>query len=155
MSMAYTDIEKVKIEVGIDLTDPLPLMTDDEIQYFLDKNGQSIRKTSLDVAKSLLFRLASLVSERADILEYKGSDYFRQYKEALMMYIKNPEFASLATAMGYIGGVSIQDIESNIDNVDNNYVNVKRAVPVDYTAYNINNDSVFSNTRWTSDPFDN
>lgn len=150
--MAFTDIEKVKIEVGVDLTDPLPIIADDEIQYFLEKNSNSVRKASLDVAKTILFKLSSIVSERADVLEYRGSDYFKQYKEALMMYISNPEFASVSRAMGYVSGISISDINSNYDNPDNNYVKVEKSIPIDYTAINLNNDSPFAMIQ-SNDPF--
>lgn len=140
--MAFTDIQKVRLEIGD--SDPVfQILSDEEVQYFLDKNENSIRKTSLDAAKSILFRIASLTFERVDVIEYRGSDYFEQYKEALVMYIKNPEFGSVSYAMGFAGGISLTDIQSNILNPDNNTVKVDKSVPVDYTAYNVNNTSPF------------
>lgn len=153
--MAFTTLQQVKLEIGIELNDPLPIMSDEELQYFLDKNGGSIRKSSLDAARAILFRLASFTNEEVDVLVYRGSDYFKQYAEALRMYIKNPEFGAVAQAMGYVGGVSLIDIEQNISNPDNNYVRVQKAIPVGFEAININNDSPFhvDSLPRSSDPF--
>lgn len=142
--MAFTQLEQIKLEIGIEMNDPLPIMSDEELQYFLDKNGGSIRKSSLDAARAILFRLASFTNEEVDVLAYRGSDYFKQYAEALKLYIKNPEFGAVTQAMGYVGGVSLVDIEQNIRNPDNNYVRVQRAVPIGNDAINVNNDSPFS-----------
>ena len=141
--MAFTDIEKIRIEIG-DTDTAMPILTDEEIQYFIDKNEGSLRKSALDCAKSILFRLASFGFERVDILEYRGSDYFIQYKQALELFIKNPEYGSVSNAMGYAGGISISDIQANINSPDVNYVKVEKSIPVDNTGYNVNNDSAFS-----------
>jgi|APGre2960657404_1045060.scaffolds.fasta_scaffold00061_13 hypothetical protein len=146
--MAFTDIEKVRIEIG-DTDAAMPILSDDEIQYFLDKNEGSIRKASLDCAKSILFRLAAFTFERVDILEYRGSDYFAQYRKALEMFISNPEYGSVSNAMGYAGGISISDIQANINDSDVNYVKVEKSIPTDNTAYNLNNDSAFSQREQT------
>ena len=80
--MPLTDVQAVRLEIGD--SDPVFfILSDEEIQYFLDKNEGSIRKASLDAAKSILFRLASYTYERVDILEHKGSDYFLQYRQEL------------------------------------------------------------------------
>lgn len=152
--MAFTPIQTVRIEIG-DNDPVLPLLTDDEVQYFLDKNGSSIRKASMDAARAILFRLASFTNEEVDVLVYRGSDYFKQYAEALKMYIKNPEYGAVSQAMGYVGGVSISDITNNNLNPDNNYVRVQKAIPVEYNALNVNNDSPFTveSLPRNSDPF--
>lgn len=140
--MAFTDIQKVRLEIGD--SDPVfQILSDEEVEYFLEKNNNSIRKSSLDAAKSILFRIASLTFERVDVIEYRGSDFFVQYKQALQMYIKNPEYGSVSYAMGYAGGISLSDIQSNILSIDNNTVKADKSVPVDYTAYNVNNTSPF------------
>lgn len=148
--MAFTDIQKIRLEIG-DNDPAMPILADDEVQYFIDKNEGSLRKAALDCAKSILFRLASFGFERVDILEYRGSDYFVQYKQALEMFIKNPEYGSVSNAMGYAGGISVSDIQKNINTIDNNYVKVEKSIPVDQLGFNVNNDSAF--TERTQDPF--
>lgn len=152
--MAFTTIQKVRLEIG-DNDPVMPTLTDEEIQYFLEKNGDSVRKASLDAAKTILFKIASFANEVVDVLEYRGSDYFRQYKEALVMYIKNPEFGSVSRAMGHFGGISNSEIQANMLNPDNNYVKVDKSVPVGYDAINLNNTSPFSedNLPRSNNPF--
>lgn len=140
--MAFTPIEQVRLEIA-DNDPVMPTLSDEEIQYFLDKHNGSVRKASLDAAKTILFKIAAFTNEVVDVLEYRGSDYFKQYKEALMLYIKNPEYGAISQAKGYFGGVSLSDIEANMLNSDNNTVKVERAIPVEYTAINLNNESPF------------
>jgi hypothetical protein len=152
--MAFTPIDQVRLEIG-DNDPVMPNLTDEEIQYFLDKNEGSVRKASLDAAKTILFKIASFANEVVDVLEYRGSDYFRQYKEALMLYIKNPEYGAVSKAMGYFGGISISDIHANISNPDNNYVSAEKSIPVGFDAINLNNTSPFTedNISRSNSPF--
>lgn len=150
--MTMTPIEMVRTEI-YDKDEVFPLLTDEEIQYFLDKNENSVRKASLDAAKTILFKLASYTYERVDILEHKGSDYFVQYKQALQMFIKNPEYGSASFAGLYAGGISLQDIQDNMSNIDNNYVKVEKSIPVDGQGYSINNTSPFSESDFSTFSF--
>lgn len=146
--MAYTGdpanvpTDAVRLEIG-DVNPVLPLLADTEVQYFLDKNNSSIKKAALDAAKTILFKLSKYVRERADIIEYYGSDYFKQYQSALMLYIKDPNFSiALEGATPYAGGISRSDIRNNINNSDNYTTPVEIAIPNDY-SYDVNNDSPF------------
>lgn len=149
-----TPIQMVRTELS-DTDVVFPLLSDEEYEYFLEKNNNSIRKTTLDAAKTILFKLASMTNEEVDVLAYKGSDYFRQYKEALIMYVKNPEYGSISMANPYAGGISLSDIADNLSNSDNNYVKVEKSIPVEGAAINLNNTSPFvvSNLPRDSDPF--
>ena len=152
--MALTTIQKVRLEIG-DTEVVFPLLSDEEYEYFLEKNNDSIRKTCLDAAKTILFKLASMTNEEVDVLSYKGSDYFNQYKQALIMFIKNPEYGSISMASIYAGGISLTDIQDNRLDTDNNYVKVEKSIPVEYSAVNLNNTSPFyvENLPRDSDPF--
>lgn len=158
--MAYTGnpstnpIDAVRLTVQD--TDPVFFfLADNEYQYFLDKNNQNISRTSKEVARVILFKLASYVRERADVLEVYGSDYFKQYKVALDMFLKEAQFGDVASAMPYAGGISRSDIESNISDLDNYTVPVEKGVPVEYTARNVNADSPFNKSNLPrSDAFD-
>lgn len=128
--MALTDIQKVKLEVGLNAFEDTYL-TDDELQYFLDKHNNSIRKASLDAAKTLLFILAQFTHSKTDAeLEYWGGEFFVNYMSALKMYIADPNY-SIATqgAMPYAGGIKIDDIQANIANPNNNTSKITSNVP--------------------------
>lgn len=152
--MAYTGdpsnntLDAVYLEIG--LTDPtisINLIDDTEIQYFLDKNSGSVRKASLDAAKSVLFRLSFFIRERADVLEIYGSDYFKQYSSALKTFISNPEYGSISVAMPYAGGISRSDIRANLIDEDTFAIQVEKGIPTEYDAYNVNNTSPFTESN--------
>lgn len=135
--MALTAIEQVKLEiglVGLDQTD-IPF-GDAEIQYFLDKNNQNIKRTSLDCAKSILFILSRYVKEvSGPELQLYGNQWFENYMKALKLYIQDPNF-SIAISMGkaYAGGISASDAAANFANSDNIVAEVDKAFPQDGDA---------------------
>lgn len=116
------NIKKIRYELAD--TDPaLPLMGDAEYAYFLDKNSSNIRRTMIDAARAILFKLSMRGDETVDIFSLKGSKAAEQYRLALQLFIKNPEFNSALTlAEAYAGGISKSDMQENIDDEDNNAV---------------------------------
>ena len=120
--MAYTDIQKVRIEVA-DLDPGFPLLVDDEYTYLLEKNNNSIIRASVDAARIILLKLSQQTDETVSIFSVKGSKATEQYRLALELYIKNPQLNPLYNNLqGYFGGVSISDMEANAANPDNNIV---------------------------------
>ena len=120
--MAYTDIQKVRIEVA-DLDPGFPLLADDEYSYLLEKNNNSVVRASVDAARIILLKLSQQTDETVSIFSVKGSKAAEQYRLALELYIKNPQLNPLYNNLkGYVGGVSISDMEANNANLDNNII---------------------------------
>ena len=120
--MAYTDIQKVRIEVA-DLDPGFPLLSDDEYSYILEKNNNSIVRASTDAARIILLKLSQQTDETVSIFSVRGSKVADQYRLALELYIKNPQLNSLYNNLkGYFGGVSLSDMDANNSNADNNIV---------------------------------
>lgn len=137
--MALTDIQKIRLECGL-VNEAESLLSDDEIQYFLTKNNNSIKKASLDAAKTVLFILSQQIHERSDYLEIWGHTWFENYMKALKLYITNPNYSiTVESAQFYAGGISKSDIRSNIDNADNFTVASDIGIPKDYSAVNSKN----------------
>lgn len=128
--MSLTDIQKLKLEVGL-LAEASDLLSDEELTYFLHKNNNSIRKAGLDAAKTVLFILSQLIHERSGSeLEVWGHTWFENYMKTLQMYLNDPNYSiALESAKAYAGGISIADIRKNIDTPDNLVVNVDIAIP--------------------------
>lgn len=125
-------IANVKMEVG-DMDVTFPMLSDTEYTYFIDKNDASIRRASLDCARAILFKLSMRGDETVDIFSLKGSKAAEAYRMALMLYIKNPEFNPVMTSASiYAGGISLSDMQSNVDTTDNNYVRTANE-PESYT----------------------
>lgn len=125
------DIQKIRYELAD--TDPVfQYLSDGEVSYFLDKNSQSIRRTMLDCAKTILFKLSMRGDETVDIFSFKGSKAAEAYKNALHLFIKNPAFnPALTLAEAYAGGISNADIQANEEAVDTNAV----ITPMNQTTY--------------------
>ena len=120
--MAYTDIQKVRIEVA-DLDPGFPLLADDEYSYLLEKNNNSVVRASVDAARIILLKLSQQTDETVSIFSVKGSKAAEQYRLALELYIKNPQLNPLYNNLkGYVGGVSISDMDANNANLDNNII---------------------------------
>ena len=138
--MALTDIEKLKLEIGL-VNEASNILSDEEITYFLEKNNNSVRKAALDAAKTVLFVLSQLVHERSGSeLEIWGHTWFENYMKTLQMYLNDPNYSiALENAKAYAGGISVSDIRNNINNTDNLVVDVDISIPKDGIAVNSTN----------------
>lgn len=125
-------VKAIRIELG-DTSPEFPIMSDEEYRYFLDKNDWSIRRASLDAAKSMMMKLSMRTDETVDIFSVKGSGAAKQFMQALQMYITNPDLNPIyQNAMPYAGGVSKSDMLSNDLNLDNNIVVQPTQSPSDF-----------------------
>lgn len=116
-------IHALRIELG-DTSPELPIMSDDEYNYFLSKHDWNIRRAAMDAAKSIMLKLSMRTDETVDLFSIKGSAAARNYMQALQIYIKNPDLNNLYdTVQGYAGGISKSDMQANDANLDNNIVN--------------------------------
>lgn len=138
--MAFTDVQKIKLEIGL-VAEASDILSDEELQYFLDKNNNSIKKASLDAAKTVLFILSQQMHERtASDLEVWGHTWFENYMKSLQLYLNNPNFSiNIDSAKVYAGGISKTDIRSNVDNLDNFTVITDVGIPKDCDAVNSTN----------------
>ncbi len=127
--MAFTDIEKVRIEVA-DTDINFPILSDDEYEYLLEKNNNSIRASGIDAARIILMKLSINSSDQVvDIFSIKSAKAAEQYREALKLYLKSPDLNPLMnTAMPYAGGISLSDMVANNSNSDNVTAPVARPV---------------------------
>lgn len=125
-------IQALRYELG-DTSPEFPIMSDEEYRYFLSKNDYVVRRAAMDAAKSIMFKLSMRDDSSVDIFSIKGSAAAKNYMQALLMFIKNPDLNSLYDKVqGYAGGISKQDMLSNDSNLDNNIVNQPTAETFTY-----------------------
>lgn len=137
--MAFTDVTAIRLEIGL-VSEAVDVLSDEELQYFLDKHNGSVKRASLDAAKTVLFILSQFTHERSDMLEIWGHTWFENYMKSLQLYLNNPNFSiNIDSARAYAGGISKTDIRSNIDKEDNFTVITDVGIPKDYTAVNSTN----------------
>lgn len=121
--MALTNVEKLRIELA-DTEPGLYILDDDTLQYFLDKNSNSVTRAMLDAAKTILLKLSQRGDENVDIFSIKGTKAAEQYRLALQLYLRDPSLNPiLKNVTGWVGGVSLLEMQANRDLLNNNTVN--------------------------------
>lgn len=123
MAVTPEMISACRTEVG-DVVIELPILTDSEYTYFLEKNSENIRRASLDAAKTILLKLSlNSKSSTVDVLSVNTTMTAGDYRKALQLYIKSPELNGMySTVSAWAGGISKSDMQANVDNLDNNAV---------------------------------
>lgn len=120
--MALNNIQKVRVECAD--TDPtFPILPDSTYIYLLEKNYDSITRSAMDAARIILMHLSQRGTETVDIFTIKGSSAAESYRQALILYIKDPNNNPLyQNCQAWFGGVSVSQMQSNDANLDNNIV---------------------------------
>ena len=119
--MALTNIQKLRVEVG-DTDVSFPILDDTSYEYFLEKHSNNLNRAGLDAARAILFQISTRNSETVDVFSVKNTSA-ESYRQALLLYIKEPTLNPLYQNLkGYVGGVSISDMDANNANLDNNII---------------------------------
>lgn len=120
--MALNNIQKVRVECAD--TDPtFPILPDSTYIYLLEKNYDSITRSAMDAARIILMHLSQRGTETVDIFTIKGSSAAESYRQALILYIKDPNNNPLyQNCQAWFGGVSVSQMQANDANLDNNIV---------------------------------
>ena len=116
------NIQKVRVECAD--TDPtFPILPDSTYIYLLEKNYDSITRSAMDAARIILMHLSQRGTETIDIFTIKGSSAAESYRQALIMYIKDPyNNPLLQNCQAWFGGVSVSQMQTNDANLDHNIV---------------------------------
>ena len=132
MAVTPEMITKVRYEIQ-DTAVGLYILDDTTITYFLEKNNESIQRASLDAARAVLFQLSMRANDSTvDIFSVKGSKAAQAYMEALKLYLKDATLNPvLNNCQGYVGNVSLTDMQTNDTTADNNIV----SSPANTTTY--------------------
>lgn len=117
--MALSDIEMVRLLVGDIESSPFyPLLSDDEIQAFLDLNKQNVRKAAVMAAISISMVVAGIpIRERTGDIEV-WNNISSAYLQALKNLINAPSDISLDGITPWAGGISWKEVCKNVNNAD-------------------------------------
>jgi hypothetical protein len=135
--MSLSLIEQVRLLVQ-DNTPGLYLISDEEIQFLLLRNYNSVDKTAIEAAKIILMNLSMRGDNSVDIFSIRGSKAAEQYRLALQLFLKDPNLNPMINNVkGYFGGVSKSDMEANDGNPDNNTVPTSKSTYYPSNPFNI------------------
>lgn len=133
--MALTAIEQVRLLVQ-DNNVGFYVISDAEIEFLLERNNNSIDRTVIEAAKIILMQLSQRTDSTVDIFSLKGSKAASEYRMTLELMLKDPSLNPLINNVrGYVGGVSISDMEANDGNLDNNLVPTASIRPDPFKSY--------------------
>jgi hypothetical protein len=109
--------DRVRLYVG-DTYAPEEGLTDEVYQYLINTTS-SETAAAIQALKYLVAKYASYVTEKAGGLFVKESEKYEQYRNLLDMWIADPRTAIIKAGLPYAGGISMQDIIDNNENLDN------------------------------------
>ena len=120
--MALTLNQQVRL-LCQDNTPGLYIISDDEIDFLLQRNNNNVDKAVYEALQIMLRYLAQRGDESIDVFSIRGSKSAEQMRLAIELYLKDPANNPLYKSLkGYVGGVSISDMEANNADLDNNIV---------------------------------
>lgn len=131
-------IDQTRLNVG-DIDPNFEVLNDQAYEWYLDKNSNNVRLASLDAARAILFSLSRFTRERTGDIEVYGAEWASNYRRALELFLKDPNF-NVAIAMPYAGGISKQDMYDNDANTDNVRPKLYVGIADGETSYNTTND---------------
>lgn len=115
LDLSNSAIDRVRLRLG-DFHCPY-ILDDQSIDYYITKNSNNENKAYKELLTVMLFSLSRLTRERAGDVEIYGSEYFRQYFDAVKLALSNPEL-NYIVAMPFAGGISRNDMAANQQDVD-------------------------------------
>ena len=117
-----TALEQVRLEIG-DLDPDNPLFTDDQIQYYVDKDGGNVLMAAADCCDALSTRWAAGIDFNTDTLAIK------KFQRAEFMGKRADSLRDRAVGgIGTMGSVKVDGYSQDIDNEETNLIN---QMPVD------------------------
>ena len=106
-----------------DNTPGLYIISNDEIDFLLERNNNNVDKAVYEALQIMLRYLAQRGDESIDIFSIRGSKSAEQLRLAIELYLKDPANNPLYKNLkGYVGGVSLSDMAENNANLDNNII---------------------------------
>ena len=115
LDLTNSAVDRVRLRLG-DFHCPY-ILDDQTIEYYLSKNANNENRTYRELLTVVLFSLSRLTRERAGDVEVYGSEYFRQYYDAVKLALSNPEL-NYIVAVPYASGISRNDMQTNQQDVD-------------------------------------
>jgi len=120
--MALSNIDIVRLRTG-DRVEPY-FVSDDEITDYLEIYNDNVSRVSIQVAYNILFQLAAnpnIYRERTGEEEVFTGDAYKNYRDALLLYIKYPN-QFLNGIKPYAAGLTKSDAAKYTRNLDNNVI---------------------------------
>lgn len=103
--MALTDVQKIRLEIGL-VNDNADLLSDDDIGYFIE-SSTNLEQAMEKAASAALFSLTTMVNSRIGTeLSMYDSQRYSQYAEHLKWFISERRRRSASIGGCFFGGIT-------------------------------------------------
>lgn len=99
-----TNLAKVRLRLGDTVSDD-PLLTDEEINHFLDECNDDVRAAALKSCRAIVAKHARTVNDSAAGINSSKTSKFQQYKDLLAELADDLQRSG--DAQPFVGGISI------------------------------------------------
>ena len=136
--MSLTPVQQIRLLIQ-DVTPGLYIISDEELEFLLERNNNNVNRASVEAARIVLFNLSMRGDESIDVFSLKSSTSAKAYMEALKLYIRDPNLNQIGNNIqGYASGISLEDMQANDANTDNNiFINPTNS-PYDIPSNTVN-----------------
>ncbi len=119
--MSLSPVQQIRLLIQ-DVTPGLYIISDVELEFLLERNNNNVNRASVEAARIVLFNLSvNSADSVVDIFSIRGSQAAKAYMEALKLYIRDPNLNQIGNNIqGYASGISLEDMQANDANADNN-----------------------------------
>lgn len=127
--MSYTNdpansiTDRIRLMVG-DTEECEEGLSDEVYQYIVDKHTVDgvvdEQQAALEALKALVAKYANYVTEKAGGLFIKASEKYKQYRDLLDSWIRDPSYGFMRVGSGFAGGIYLDDMKSNRQNPNAN-----------------------------------
>ena len=118
--MALSPVQQIRLMIQ-DNTPGLYIISDEELEFLLERNNDNVNRASVEAARIVLFNLSMRNDESVDVFSIRSSQSAKAYMEALKLYIRDPNLNQIGNNIqGYASGISLEDMQANDANADNN-----------------------------------
>lgn len=119
--MALTPIESVRLLIGdVPASYFYPILTDSEIEFFLELYNGNVRRASQKAAQSVAYIISSFPTREKTAEVERWNEYAKQYLALLKGIIDgDSDYYLYGAVMPYAAGISWADIRANESNCDN------------------------------------
>ena len=115
LDLTNSAVDRVRLRLG-DFHCPY-ILDDQTIEYYINRNSGNENRSYRELLTVMLFALSRFTRERCAEIEVYGSEYFRQYYDAVKLALSNPDL-NYIVAVPYASGISRNDMATNQQDTD-------------------------------------
>lgn len=121
MTATYDPVDTPKDEVRLEIGDTdVPanaMLEDEEIDHYLDQEGNSVLRAAARCAAAIAGKFARLVSTGVGDVRVEAQQQYEHYRQ-LAEDLADRAVTNSGAAVPFLGGISIADVQARVEDTD-------------------------------------